>query len=89
VFGQVNAAAGTGITIVGKRCLATGTVAGTAFASCFFSATNANFYYPGRIKAFTQASNKTFLAADVLKISPRTSVTDPGSYSFIVRYKEK
>lgn len=75
------------ILTIGRRA-ATGTAAKTAFASIAWSSTDTLFPV-GRIRAMTQAANKTFLAADVLDISLKTTKTDAGQYGFIVRYKEK
>ena len=70
--------------------VATGTAALTAFASLKSSVTVALGHKIGKYKAMTQASNKTFLAADVLGFNSKTVIaTKAGKYSFIVRYKEK
>lgn len=88
VYAQKQGAAGTAVVLTAGRRLATGTAAKTVFASCAWTSTDTKFL-PGRMKAFTQAANKTFLAADVLDFGTKTSVTDPGKYCMIVRYKEK
>jgi hypothetical protein len=44
----------------------------------------------GQVRKLTQASNKTFLAADVLGFTAKTKQTGSGPVgTFIVRYKEK
>ena len=79
---------GTGVILCAMRHVATGTAAGVAFASIKAS-TTATVWPLHAIKKMTQASNKTFLAADVLGFSNKTKKTDGGDFSFIVRYKEK
>jgi hypothetical protein len=88
VYSQKAGAAGTAVVLTAGRRLATGTAAKTVFASIAWTATDTKFMI-GRMQAMTQAANKTFLAADVLDFGTKTSVTDPGKYSMIVRYKEK
>jgi hypothetical protein len=78
----------TGVILLAKRHLSTGTAAGTAFASIKMSST-ATVAPKGCIKKMTQAANKTFLAADVLGFANKTKKTDGGKFAFIVRYKEK
>jgi len=74
--------------LVVNRMATSGTAAMTAFASIKFSATQ-SLYCLYRAKKMTQASNKTFLAADVLGFSVKTKKTRGGVFSFIVQYKEK
>lgn len=89
IYAQKLGAAGTQMGIIAFHHKATGTVAGTAFASILWTATDAKFT-PNMIRKFTQASAKTFLAADVLGFSNKTGGTaDPGTYGIIIRYKEK
>jgi hypothetical protein len=88
IFAQKMGAVGTLVYLIANHHKSTGTAAGTAFASIKCSATD-SLIPVGAIRAMTQAANKTFLAADVLGFSPLTSVTDPGKWGFIVRYKEK
>lgn len=78
----------TKVILLAKRHLSTGTAAGTVFASITASST-ATVWPLSAYKKMTQASNKTFLAADVLGFGNKTKKTDGGDFSFIVRYKEK
>jgi hypothetical protein len=87
IYIQKQDAPGTKPILYAKRHKATGTAVGTIFAThAVVSITSAKDPL-GRIKAMTTAA-KTFLAADVLGFSVKTLKTDPGKYSFIVRYKE-
>jgi len=70
------------------RLASSGTAAMTAFASVKMSVTT-GVYCVNRYRAMTQASNKTFLAADVLGFSLKTKKTDGGTMSYLLRYKEK
>lgn len=88
IFSIKRKAAGTAVVLTAGRRASTGTAAKTVFASIAWTATDTIFLV-GRARAMTQAANKTFLAADVLDFCSKTSVTDPGQYGFIVRYKEK
>jgi len=88
VFFQKQGAAGTAVILTAGRRAATGTAAKTVFASCAWTATDTKFQV-GRIKAATQAANKNFNAADVLDFGTKTSVTDPGLYTAIVRFKDR
>jgi hypothetical protein len=88
VYAQKQGAAGTAVVLTAGRRAGTGTAAKTVFASCAWTSTDTK-YMAGRMLSFTQASAKTFLAADVLDFGTKTSVTDPGKYCVIVRYKEK
>jgi hypothetical protein len=77
-------------TILAVKQKSTGTAALTAYASLLSSVTIAKSQAQGRYRAMTQAANKTFLAADVLGFSSKTTIaTKAGYYSFIVRYKDK
>jgi hypothetical protein len=79
----------TALIYLAARMASTGTAAMTAFASITISTTS-TIYCVNKYKAMTQASNKTFLAADVLGISVKTADrTAGGIANFIVRYKEK
>jgi hypothetical protein len=88
VYSQKLGAGSQKIILTAGRRATTGTAAKTVFASCAWTSTQTKFL-PGRVRAFTQASNKTFLAADVLDFSLKTTKTDPGKFCMIVRYKEK
>lgn len=88
IYTQKLGAAGTAVVLTAGHRVATGTAAKTVFASIAWTATDTIFLV-GRVRAMTQAANKTFLAADVLDFGTKTSVTDPGKYGVIVRYKEK
>jgi hypothetical protein len=88
VYSQKQGAAATACIVLAGRRASTGTAARTAFASLAWTSTDTKFL-PGRVCAMTQASAKTFLAADVLSFGLKTKKTDPGKYGFIVRYKEK
>jgi hypothetical protein len=88
VFAQKDRVVGTKVVINAKRHLGTGTAAGTVFATIIWSTTDTLFPV-GSIRKFTQAANKTFLAADVLGFIQLTKKTVPGRFGFIVRYKEK
>lgn len=87
VYIQKQVSAGTDPIFLAQRRLATGTAAGTAFASLVFTSTTTKNPI-GRIRAMTTTS-KTFAAADVLSFAAKTGKTNPGRYNFIVRYKEK
>jgi hypothetical protein len=88
IFAQKYRVVGTKVVINAKRHLSTGTAAGTVFATIAWSTTD-TLYPVGMIRKFTQAANKTFLAADVLGFIQLTKKTVPGRFGFIVRYKEK
>jgi hypothetical protein len=81
----------TGLAVCACRHAATGTAAGTIFASIKMSSTvTVAGQNIGCYRAMTQAANKTFLAADVLGF--RGGGIDAAAAtrcSFIVRYKEK
>lgn len=87
VYVQKHIDSGTAPVIVAKRHAATGTAAGTVFASLLFSTTT-TVNPLGRLRAMTTTA-KTFLAADVLGIGSTTKRTNGGRYHFIVRYKDK
>ena len=76
--------------VTAVRMASTGTAAMTAFASISITTTTAKsagvLYKP---RAMTQAANQTFLAADALGFSLKTSKTDAGEFSFVLRYKDK
>lgn len=76
------------VILCAMRHPSTGTAAGVAFASLKMSTTS-TVHAKNRFRKMTLAANKTFLAADVLGFSVKTKKTDPGRFSFIVRYKEK
>jgi len=88
VFAQKDRVVGTKVIIHAHRHKATGTAAGTAFATITWSTTD-TLYPVGMIRKFTQTANKTFLAADVLGFNQVTKKTVPGRFRFIIRYKEK
>lgn len=88
VYSQKNLVVGTTVILLANRHPATGTAAGTAFASLAWSTTD-TLYPVGMIRKMTQTANKTFLAADVLGFNQKTKKTVPGRFGFIVRYKEK
>ena len=88
IFCAKNGTPGTAAVYTAVRLASTGTAAMTAFASITVSTTS-TVYCVNKYKAMTQASNQTFLAADVLGFTLKTAKTDPGIASFIVRYKEK
>lgn len=81
-------AAGTKTTVLLKRHAATGTAAGTAFASLAITITTTKNPL-ARWKKMTLATAKTFLAADVLGIGTKAKMTDGGIHSVIIRYREK
>ena len=87
IYQQKQVTAGTKPIILARRYAATGTATGTAFASLAFTITTTKNPV-GRVKAMTTTS-KTFAAADVLGFGMKTAKTNPGRYTFIVRYKEK
>ena len=76
--------------VLAMRMASTGSAAMTAFASLAVTTTTAKsagvLYKP---RAMTQAANQTFLAADALGFSLKTSKTDAGEFSFVLRYKDK
>jgi len=88
IYSQKRLVVGTKVILLAKRHLATGTAAGTVFASIAWTTTDTLFPV-GKVRAMTQAANKTFLAADVLGFIQLTKKTVPGRFGFIVRYKEK
>lgn len=88
IYIKPDTAPGTKPVVVAKRHLATGTAAGTIFASLAMT-TSSTVFKTSRFRAMTTTA-KTFLAADVLGFSVKTAkCTSGGKYSFIVRYKEK
>lgn len=88
IFHKMEAKPATACIILIKRHPATGTAAGTAFASLSVSTTS-TLYNKSRWIAMTQAANKNFNAADVLGIVHKATCATPGCHSFIVRYKER
>lgn len=89
IYCQKIAAQTSGIFLLANRHATTGTAAGTVFASIKTTSTTTLFPI-GQIRAMTQASNKTFLAADVLGFCAKTiDAADAVKCHFIVRYKEK
>lgn len=88
IYSQKLGAGTQAVKLAAHRRPSTGTAAKTVFATCAWTSTQTKFL-PGRVRAFTQASNKTFLAADVLGFGVVTKKTDPGQFMCIVRYKEK
>ena len=80
--------AATGVFMLATRMVTSGTAAMTVFASLEVS-TTFDVQSINRFQKMTQASDQTFLAADVLGFTLKTTKTDAGKYSFIVRYKEK
>ena len=88
VYFQKLVAGTTGLNVCAVHYKATGTVAGTIFAS-IKSTSTVTIAPLSRIKAMTQAASKTFLAADVLGF--RGGGIDAAAATracFIVRYKE-
>jgi len=81
----------TGLAVCAVHHKATGTAAGTIFASIRMSSTvTIAGHNVNRFKAMTQAANKTFLAADVLGFCGGGIDTAAATRAcFIVRYKEK
>jgi len=88
IFHRADDAPATACIILIKRHPATGTAAGTAFASLSCSTTS-TLYHKSKWMAMTQAANKNFNAADVLGIVHKATCATPGIHSFIVRYKER
>jgi hypothetical protein len=88
IYTQKLGDAGTAVILTAGHRVATGTAAKTVFASIAWTSTD-TIFVEGMVRKMTQAANKTFLAADVLDFGTKTSVTDPGKYGVIVRYKEK
>jgi hypothetical protein len=91
VFVQKLVTGTTGLAVCAVHHKATGTAAGTIFASVKMSSTvTVPAHVVGRIKSLTQAANKTFLAADVLGFCGGGIDTAAAVRAcFIVRYKEK
>jgi hypothetical protein len=87
-YHRADAAPATAVILLLKRHLATGTAAGTAFASISCSITSA-VYTKNRYNAMTQAANKNFNAADVLGIAIKATCATGGKHSFIIRFKER
>ena len=81
-------AAGTKTTVKLTRHAATGTAAGTVFASLAITITTTKNPL-NRWKKMTLATAKTFLAADVLGITTGAKMTDGGKAAVIIRYREK
>ena len=87
VYCQKQIAATTKPIVLAMRHAATGTAAGTAFASLAMTLTVTKNPI-GKLAAMTTTA-KTFLAADVLGFSNKTKKTAGGRFHFVVRYKER
>ena len=79
---------GSSSIILAERRASSGSAAQTAFASLVVS-TTVTTHPKGAWRQMTQASNKTFLAADVLGFAVKTQTATAGVLGFIVQYKEK
>ena len=87
VMAAVHVSPATAARVTFARLAATGIAAMTVFASLSIC-TTADIHSVNRFRKMTQATNQTFLAADVLGISLLTQKAGGGVYSFIVKYKE-